>query len=254
MANKTIPWYMEEAGYFGADFLDMYASNITQDWTKRVVDFLEKSLCLKPGMKVLDLACGHGRHTIEFARRGYNMTGQDINSYFLEIAKQSAEQAGVNIHWVQQDIRNIPFENEFDMVLNVSAFGYLENDEEDQKIVNQVAKALKPKGKFVIDIINREAIIRFYKEKDWYELSDGTKILLERKFDLMSGHNKEKLIKISKDNQEEVLFVITRQYTLVELINMCKRSGLSFVNVYGDYNADELVINSKRCILVSKKI
>lgn len=253
MEKEKIPWYGEKSGYFGPDFLEVYASNITHDWTKKIVDFLERSLCLKPGMKILDLACGHGRHTIEFARRGYNMTGQDINSYFLKIAKQSAKEANVNIQWIQQDIRDIPFENEFDMVFNISAFGYLEDDEDDQRIIDQVAKALKFNGKFVIDIINREAIIRFYKEKDWHELSDGTKILCGRKFDLVSGHNREKLIKVSKGGREETLFVTTRQYTLVELIKMCNKSGLQFTKAYGNYNEEELMINSKRCILISQK-
>jgi len=116
------------------------------------------------------------------------MTGQDINASFLKNAKQSAKKAGVEVNWIKSDIRQIPFENEFDVVLNLfTSFGYLEKDEEDQKVIHQVAKALRPSGRFVIDIVNRERIVRIYGKKDWLDSADGTMIITERNFDLIRG-------------------------------------------------------------------
>jgi len=130
--KQIVPWYTEEGGFFSSDYFEEYVDDLTPERTKTEVDFLEKELKLKKGMNILDLACGHGRHAIELAKRGYLMTGQDINASFLKNAKQSAKKAGVEVNWIKSDIRQIPFEDEFDVVLNLfTSFGYLENDEED---------------------------------------------------------------------------------------------------------------------------
>lgn len=255
MTKKQIAlWYTEEAGFFGPGYFKEYADILTPERTKEEVDFLEKELKLKKGTKILDLACGQGRHTIELAKRGYTMTGQDINSFFLNDAKRSAKKAGVEVHWVKGDMHQIPFENEFDVVINLfTAFGYLESDEDDQRVLRQIAKALQPSGRFVIDIANRERIMRAYREKDWKKLADGTIVITERKFDLVTGCNQEKRTKIHKDGEREVFNMTIRMYTLTELIGICRNAGLRFVAVYGDYNGEVPTIDSKRYILITKK-
>jgi len=252
--KQTKSWYAEEEGFFSSDYFEEYADDLTPERTKTEVDFLEKELKLKKGTNILDLACGHGRHIIELAKRGYLMTGQDINDSFLKTAKQSAEKAGVEVDWVKSDIRQIPFENEFDVVLNLfTSFGYLESDEEDRKALHQIAKALRPNGRFVIDVVNRERIVRIYGKKDWLDSADGTMIITERSFDLVKGRNQEKRIRIYKDGKRQVSNMAIRMYTLPELISMCKKAGLQFVSVFGEYSGEELTLDSKRCILITKK-
>jgi cyclopropane fatty-acyl-phospholipid synthase-like methyltransferase len=96
--KQTEPWYTEKGGFFGSEYFEEYAEDLTPERTKTEVDFLEKELKLKKGTKILDLVCGHGRHTIELAKRGYLMTGQDINASFLKNTKQSAKKAGVEVN------------------------------------------------------------------------------------------------------------------------------------------------------------
>lgn len=253
--KQIVPWYTEEGGFFGSEYFEEYADVLTPEKTKTEVDFLEKELKLKKGAKILDLACGHGRHTVELAKRGYVMIGQDINSFFLKDAKKSAKKAGVEVRWIKGDMRQIPFENEFDVVINLfTAFGYLESDEEDQEVLHQVTEALCPNGRFVIDIVNRERIMRIYGKKDWRKLTDGTIIITERNFDLITGRNQEKRIRIHKNGKRQVSNMAIRMYTLPELISMCKKAGLRFVSVYGDYNGEVPTLDSKRCILITKKI
>jgi SAM-dependent methyltransferase len=159
--HTTPPWYTEAGGFFGPGYLREYADLITPERTKAEVDFLEKILQLAGGVKSLDLACGHGRHTVELARRGYAMTGQDVNAFFLKEAAIAAQRAGVAVRWVHSDMRCIPFAAEFDVVLNLfAAFGYLESDTENQRVVPEVAKALRPRGKFVLDVVNRDRVMR----------------------------------------------------------------------------------------------
>lgn len=255
MAKKQTsqtPWYSEEAGFFGPGYLKEYAAILTE--TKIEVDFLEKVLALKKGAKVLDCPCGHGRHSVELARRGYNVTGQDLNSFFLEEAKKAAKRAKVSVHWVKGDMRELSFENEFDVVLNLfTAFGYLENDEEDQKALNQVAKALKRGGKFVLDVINRDRIARTYREKDWQELSDDSVVITERKFDHATGRNIERRMRIWKNGKREEFTLNLRMYAVVELVAMLRKAGFSLKKMFGNYTGDPLTFDSKRYILIVEK-
>jgi len=248
-------WYEERIGFFGHSYFKEYADILTLKKTKTEVDFLEKELGLKKGVEILDLACGHGRHTIELAKRGYIIIGQDANSFFLHEAKKFAKKANIEARWIKGDMRQIPFENKFDIVINLfTSFGYFEREKDNQKVLHQVAKALRPNGKFVIDVANREYIMRIYKEKESVKLVNGTIVNIERKFDLVTGCNQEKRTKIYKNKKREVFNTSIRVYALSELINMCEKANLQFVVAYGNYDKEVPTINSKRCILITKKM
>jgi len=247
-------WYDENGGFFGPAYLREYDQILTPKNTGSEIAFLERNLKLERGAKILDLACGHGRHAIELARRGYNVTGLDINSFFLRLARKTARRCGLEIRWVKSDIRNIPFENEFNVVVNLfSSFGYLENESADQQVICQVVKALKSGGRFVIDLINREKVIRYFRDKDWVDLSDGSRVLKERKFDLVSGRLFERTVRIRNGKPEEDIQDSMRLYTLRELIMMCEVAGLEFIEVYGNFDGQELEMDSERNILIFKK-
>ena len=125
-------WYTEEGGFFGPGYLREYADLLPPERTTAEIDFLEQVVPLERGAKILVLACGHGRHAIELARRGYAMTGQDLNAFFLQEAARAATRVGVQVRWVQRNMRDIPVADEFAVVLNLfSSFGYLESDAED---------------------------------------------------------------------------------------------------------------------------
>ncbi len=252
--KATRPWYAE-GGFFGPRYLEEYADILTPEQTRAQVDFLEKIVRLERGARVLDLACGHGRHTVELARRGYAMTGQDINRFFLKEAAKSAKRAGVQVRWVNSDMRHIPFVEEFDVVVNLfTAFGYLESDEEDQRVVHEVAKALRLQGTFVLDVINRERVIRRFRQKDWKQLADGSVALYEGTFDFVSGRNYERRVRIWKDGTREEAPTVVRMYTLRELIGLCQAAGLQFKAAYGGYDGEALSLDSPRCILMAEKV
>lgn len=235
--------------------MEEYADILTPEQTNAEVDFLEKILHLERGIKILDLACGHGRHTVELARRGYAMTGQDINAFFLKEAAKSAKRSGVQVRWVKSDMRRIPFVEEFDVVVNLyTAFGYLESDEEDQRVIHAVSKALRPAGTFVLDVINRERVIRRFREKDWKELADGSFAFYEGTFDFMSGRTYERRLRIWKDGKREEAPTVVRMYTLRELIGLCNAAGLRFKEAHGGYHGEAPGLDSPRCILIAEKI
>lgn len=252
MMKKNISWYDENGGFFNPGYLKERADVISPERTKIEVDFIEK--LLQPGMKVFDLACGHGRHIIELARRGYEVTGLDNNSFFLDEATKAANRAQVIINYIKSDMRQIPFENEFDMVINLfTSFGYLENDEEDEKVIAQIAKALKTGGKFVIDFVNRDEIMKTFRDRNWKPMADDSMVIVERKFDMISSKNYEKRIRIWNDGRREEINRSLRLYTLTELIKMCAKYGLIFETVYGDYESNSVTVGSNRYILITQK-
>jgi 2-polyprenyl-3-methyl-5-hydroxy-6-metoxy-1,4-benzoquinol methylase len=112
MSTLPIPWYEEEAGFFGAEYLKQFGS-LPSALTHSECDFVVRELHLKPGMAVLDLVCGHGRHAIELARRGFRITGLDNNTAFLEEARRQATEAKVDVSWLLADMRAISVSGHF---------------------------------------------------------------------------------------------------------------------------------------------
>ena len=141
-------------------------------WTEdtiRQVDFIIHMLNIAEKGKVLDLACGYGRHSVELARRGYEVTGVDITEEYIKAANDRASKEKLRVTFIHDDIRNIHFTDEFDVVINVAdgAIGYLENDEENLKIFDRISDALKPGGKHFMDICNAEFAIDRFPLRNW---------------------------------------------------------------------------------------
>ncbi len=248
------PWYADSDGLFGPGYLDEYQGMLTPDRTAADANFIEQELKLGRGAKVLDLACGHGRHAIELARRGYDVTGQDLNAFFLDKARQDAKQAGVAVRWVQSDMREIPFESEFDAVINMfTAFGYLESDEEDQKVVQQVSRSLKPGGRFLLDVINRERIMRVFNPQEGKVLPDGSLAVTERRFDFATSRNHERRVRIWPNGRKKEVTLSLRMHSLHELISMCHTAGLEHVASFGGNDSSPIGFDSQRCMVIARK-
>lgn len=137
--------------------------------TSKQVDFIEDVLGLKGHEKILDLACGYGRHSIELAKRGYDVTGYDITESYVEDANKTAQSLGLSTKFYQSDIRDISCNETFDVILNLAdgAIGYLEDDEENLKIFDVIAKHLKPNGQSLIDICNKDYALKHFPKKNW---------------------------------------------------------------------------------------
>lgn len=249
MAQRS--WYKE---FFGQHYLEAYQPVLTAERTAREADFIQKTLALPPGSRILDLCCGHGRHLIELASRGYEMTGLDLNPLFLDIARREAERRGLSPRLELRDMRDIPFVEEFDGVINVfTAFGYLESDDEDQKVLEGVARALKPGGLFLIELMHRDSLVRIFQPRGWYETEAGLKVLQERSFDPLTGRNDVRHITIYPDGTTREMCHSVRIYTLTELAGMLTRAGLRIEVTYGGMDGTPLTLESRRLIILSRR-
>lgn len=253
MTNQ-ISWFSEEAGFFGPEYLMEYKEKLTHKRTMTEVDFVERTLNLNSKINILDVPCGHGRHSIELAKRGYGVTGFDLNLFFLSKAQEEADTASVSVRFKQGDMRKLNFDSEFDVVLNLfTAMGYFDSDEDDVRFMAGVHRALKPKGKFLIDYINRNWVIRNFKSNDWCKLLDGTLLLTKRCYDDVNGRNIERLTKIKNGVVIDTFTTSVRLYTTSELISMAERVGFTFKEAFGDFIGNPLKIDSRRTVLHFEK-
>jgi SAM-dependent methyltransferase len=165
--------------FFDDDYLRIYRAMISPEMTAGEVDFLETALALPTGGEVLDVACGYGRHAIGLARRGYRVTGVDFNPHYLEAAEDDATAVGATARWVTADMRALPFEREFDGAYSYfTSFGYF-SDEENERVLAGVARALRPGGRFLLDVLNRDWILTHPQQRVWNPLEDGSLLMEE---------------------------------------------------------------------------
>ncbi len=143
MAKVPKRWFED---FFGPDYLVRYV----HPETDAQVEAIDKILHLRKGSRILDVACGSGRHTIGLAKRGYRMTGFDLSRALLAEARKAARLAQVKPMFVEGDMRRLRFTNAFDAAISMfTSFGYFDRPEEDREVLQGIARALHPRGKFL---------------------------------------------------------------------------------------------------------
>jgi len=219
--------------YYNAqgNYLKEHKNYFSKKQLQKDVDFIIDVLSLNKKDKILDLACGHGRHTIELKRRGFNVDGLDFSNYLLKIAKKHAKQKNLQINFYKQDVHHINLRTKYDEVfLFFSEFGLFDA----KNLLKNVIKILKINGLFLLDYDNVFRLIQHLIKhpKTPY------------KFDFVRMELQEK--------QKNKLGV--RYYTVPELKKLFESNGLKIISIYGNYAKDSLDINSKRIIIIGKKI
>lgn len=146
---------------------------LNRPWAEQTVGEIDRVVAiLRPGegARVLDLACGTGRHSIELARRGFDVVGVDIAPDLLEVARRDAEEGDVeNVSFLEEDLRQLGFEEEFDVVLNLNdgAIGYFETEEENHRTFEVIAAALRPGGGNLLQLPNVLYAETHLPQKTW---------------------------------------------------------------------------------------
>ncbi len=237
-------------------FLDQHYVNVSGDSEKRSsreVESIVRMLNLKPKAKILDLCCGYGRHSIELAERGFRVTGYDLSDMFLRKAKETSKALGVKVQFKKGDMRRLPFEEDFDAVVNMfTSFGYFDKESDDLKALKGVCKALKHKGLFLLDLKNREQLIRGFQRRRWRPEKDF--IMLEDNFfDLFTSRWESTRTLLFEDGKKKEYSFSLRLYSFAEILNLLKRAGFLLESVYGDFDFGQYSLDSPRMILISRK-
>lgn len=140
--------------------------------TEFEANFLIQEMSLKPGMKIIDIGCGIGRHSVALAEKGMKMTGLDISSGQLSVAKEKAEKAGVQVNFIQADASDFSLDEQFDAAICLceGSFGLLSIDDNplthEKQILQNIAAVLKPGALLLMNARNAYELIRQFSDKD----------------------------------------------------------------------------------------
>ena len=241
-------WF--EDWFDSKEYLTVYAHRNQVEAEKFINHILEKT-GVAPGNSILDLACGAGRHSIAFAKRGYSVTAIDLSENLLRVGIREAKKQNLEINFLRRDIREIDIEAVFDLVVNIfTSFGYFENDADNFGIFETAYEHTHKDGFFVFDFLNehfvRKNIIPFSQEikedytiKQYRSIEDGVVV---------------KKIVIEKADNSKTFFEKVKLFDAQILQNEIKKTGFAITELMGNYDGAPFnAETSSRFIAICKK-
>jgi 2-polyprenyl-3-methyl-5-hydroxy-6-metoxy-1,4-benzoquinol methylase len=223
-----------------------------QSDAKAEVENVVKLLKIEPKDRLLDLCCGIGRHSLELARRGFDVVGIDRTPAYIERAKQAAEKNDLKVDFVVGDMREYCVSDGYDIVINLfGSFGYFEDEEDDRKVVTNMYASLRPGGRLMIETMGKEILARELQARNWSE-HEGTLILSERRPEQNWRRMKTRWIVI-KGGQRIEHTVSVRSYSAVELTSLLKECSFNEVEVYGGTAGTEYNQEAKRLVVIGHR-
>jgi SAM-dependent methyltransferase len=223
---------------------------------KTQIDGVERFLALEARSRVLDLGCGSGRRTLELARRGHRVLGVDPDERALAAARSAAKGERLNVHFMKTDPREISYRGDFDAIVCLDgAFGQLPNDREDVRALDAARKALKPGAKLLLDVLNKEWLMRHFEPNYWERGEDGrgSVVLDQISFDFEKGRLDNKRTIVASDGKRTPSFLSVRIYTLTELIAQAERAGLTYLRSHGTFDGDAYGLESPRLVALFER-
>jgi SAM-dependent methyltransferase len=219
--------------------------------TSAAVDLIWRLLELKPKMHLLDLCCGHGAMANSLAARGCRVTGLDSSSVFLERARADADAASVSVEYVRGDMREIPWIDRFDRVINWStAFGYFD-DSTNRSVLAGLVRALRPGGRLAIDLDNVTAFLRAYSPSRVAAARENGDMLVDRyHLNAITGRFEADRTVI-RNGQVRRLRFVKRLFAYPEIRDWLIAAGCEEVTGYGE-DGEPLTADHQRMIVVAR--
>jgi 2-polyprenyl-3-methyl-5-hydroxy-6-metoxy-1,4-benzoquinol methylase len=190
-------------------------------------DFIEKEIGFNKNYRILDIGCGTGRHSIELAKRGYNLTGIDLSASLIKRAMEKAEKQNVLVKFSTGDARYLQYGNEFDLAIMIceGAFPLMETDEMNFQILQSASKSLKKNGKFIFTTLNGLfPLFHSVKENAVYD---------KNRFDLMEFRNYSVTTFVDDSGAEKEIECSERFYVPSEITWLLKSNGFKTIDIYG---------------------
>jgi SAM-dependent methyltransferase len=245
MVEPDSEWWRS---WFGPSYLALYDDYLAER-TPVEIDRLEALLALRPPLRILDLPCGQGRHAIELARRGYEVTGVDLSPFLLKVADERARADGIRVRWLEGDMRQPIAGERFDIVLNLfTSLGYFADEADDRKVVDAAATVLVPGGRFLLEVINGERLMARFEEREWFTVGEAA--VVERRSLDRSARRMVVERTVTTPNDTEVNLHAIRLYNGCDVSAILGSAGFGRVDLYGDWNGEPLTSDSLRVLAV----
>jgi 2-polyprenyl-3-methyl-5-hydroxy-6-metoxy-1,4-benzoquinol methylase len=199
-------------------------------------DFIEQEISFNKSLRILDIGCGTGRHSIELSKRGYNITGIDLSDSQLVRAREKALKHGLKIDFLKHDARNLPFENEFDLAIMIceGAFSLMETDEMNYEILKNATKLLKEHGKLIFTTLNGLFPLYHSVEEFCASTTDpGNATYRSNSFDFMTFRDHNITEVEDDDGNKKKLECNERYYVPSEISWLLKTLGYIRIEIFG---------------------
>jgi SAM-dependent methyltransferase len=235
--------------FFDRTWLEHGFDLVSKEETKQEAEFIFQALNLKRNEELLDIGCGIGRHSVALANKGLRVTGLDFNADYIKRAKSLALATRIRPTFVEGDMRKLPYVNKFDAAVCFwSSFGFFDDDV-NFAILKNIHKALKNGGRFLLDVTNRDFLIRYYQQKSWTKTGRGY-VLEKRLINVETSRIATTWHFIGGGSPVRKKSDI-RLYSLHELESILARAGFKANARYGDINRARPNLNTPRLIICS---
>lgn len=241
------------SSYFDAGYLREYQPLFDLGEDRVQVARLLELLELPAGARVLDLACGQGRHSHLLAEAGFDVDGYDLSPHLLAAARTRG--TGARLRYTRGDMRRLParWTRRFDAVVNLfTSFGFFADAADDARVLRECARVLKPGGVMVWQGGSRDGVMAKFLESDWWPTADGTIVAQDRDFDPLSGfltiHSTWQRGRRTERREHRI-----RLYTASRLAELLLDAGLVVEQAWDSFNEAPLTRLSSEMLLVARK-
>jgi SAM-dependent methyltransferase len=245
-------WWSE---FFSKVWPKVQADGYLPERTASECDLMSRLLELQPGARVLDVPCGTGRHAVELARRGFQLTGVDFNPDFVDLARAAGRNSGASPTFVVSDMREFTTPSSFDAAFcYFGSFGYF-LDDGDARYLRAIARALRPGGRFLIDTHLVETLLPVFREREWFWADppkNSRRVVEERTWNVRTSRV-DVLWSIYDHTGTESANTSIRIYTLAELRALLEATGFERVEGYDGRTGGALRVGAPRAAVVASR-
>ena len=246
--SKSSKWYET---FFDGLYGRVLAGQFDGDKSAAQARTIKRALRLRKGRRVLDCPCGMGRISLELARLGLDVTGADLNATFVRSARSRAASAGLAIPFVRCDMRELPFEGEFDAAVNwFTSIGYFD-DAGNLAAARAAFAALKLGGKFLIEAMNKSWLLAHWRGRG-EKVINGVRVVDRPRWDAATNRVMCAWT-LTHGGRAERRHIVLRVYNGAEIRALLRQAGFRDIRLFGRPPLGRLTRHSRRFIAIGTR-